>query len=65
MLIAKNIKKSFKSGETNLEVLRGVNIELQENEFSIITGRSGSGKSTLLYILGGLVKIPCRDGTKA
>jgi len=55
MLIAKNIKKSFKSGETNLEVLRGVDIELQENEFSIITGRSGSGKSTLLYILGGLV----------
>jgi len=44
--------KSFKSGEDELKVLRGISLEVEKGEFLSITGRSGSGKSTLLYQLG-------------
>ena len=44
--------KSFKSGEEELKVLRGIWLEVEKGEFISITGRSGSGKSTLLYQLG-------------
>jgi putative ABC transport system ATP-binding protein len=44
--------KKFGSGETELVVLKGLDLEVKEGEFVIITGRSGSGKSTLLYQLG-------------
>lgn len=52
MLIAKNVFKSY----NNLEVLRGVNLELQKGEIISIVGKSGTGKSTLLHILGSLDK---------
>jgi lipoprotein-releasing system ATP-binding protein len=52
MLTGKNIYKRYGS----LEVLRGVNIELQKGEVVSIVGPSGSGKSTLLHILGSLDK---------
>lgn len=48
----KNLVKSFKSGEDELKVLRGISLEVEKGEFLSITGRSGSGKSTLLYQLG-------------
>ena len=48
----KNLVKSFKSGENELVVLKGVSLEVEKGEFISITGRSGSGKSTLLYQLG-------------
>ncbi len=41
-------------GEVKVQALRGVNIELFEQEFVVLLGASGSGKSTLLNILGGL-----------
>lgn len=50
MLIAKNIKKSF--GE--LQVLKGIDIEINKGEVVSIIGKSGTGKSTLLHILGTL-----------
>lgn len=37
-----------------LEVLRSVNIEIENNKISVIVGASGAGKSTLLHIMGGL-----------
>lgn len=49
-----NISKSFASGKEDLNVLRNLNLQIQEGDFCTIKGRSGSGKSTLLHIMGGL-----------
>lgn len=48
----KNLVKSFKSGDGELVVLKGLDLSVPEGQFLAITGRSGSGKSTLLYQLG-------------
>lgn len=50
-----NVKKSFLSGREEIEVLQGINLEVEEGDFITISGPSGSGKSTLLHILGGLL----------
>ena len=52
MIEVKNLTKSFKSGESTLVVLKGLDLSVPEGQFLSITGRSGSGKSTLLYQLG-------------
>lgn len=52
MITVKNLTKSFKSGDSELVVLKGLDMTVEEGEFLSITGRSGSGKSTLLYQLG-------------
>ena len=54
MIKVKNIIKSFKSGDSELFVLKGVSFSVSSGEFVSVTGRSGSGKSTLLYQLGAL-----------
>ena len=51
LLSAKNIYKSYKTGSVETKVLRGIDLDIKEGEFLVITGRSGSGKSTLLYVL--------------
>lgn len=56
VLKAENIKKTFKTGEVETQVLKGVDFCLDEGEFVAIVGESGSGKSTLLYILAGIDK---------
>ncbi len=55
IVILKNVEKSFMSGKEKINVLRSINLEVEEGEFITITGPSGSGKSTLLHILGGLL----------
>jgi lipoprotein-releasing system ATP-binding protein len=51
----KEVKKSFLSGKEEINVLRGIDLEVEEGDFITISGPSGSGKSTLLHILGGLL----------
>lgn len=48
------IYKDFSMGQTIVRALAGVDLELEENSFTVLMGPSGSGKSTLLYLLGGL-----------
>jgi putative ABC transport system ATP-binding protein len=48
----KNLVKTFKNGDKETEVLKGLNLSVKAGEFVSITGRSGSGKSTLLYQIG-------------
>ncbi len=48
------IKKSFHVGGSDIEVLKGINVDIKKKEFVIIFGPSGCGKSTLLHTLLGL-----------
>jgi putative ABC transport system ATP-binding protein len=52
MIELKNIHKSYQTGYTNLEVLKGIDLHIERGEFVSVMGSSGSGKSTLLNILG-------------
>lgn len=48
------IGKSYGSGDNRVEVLKGINLNVEEGEFCVLLGPSGSGKSTLLNIIGGI-----------
>lgn len=50
----RDIKKSFGQGDSFVEVLKGINLEINRGEFCVLLGPSGSGKSTLLNIIGGI-----------
>ncbi len=52
MINLRNIRKTYKTGYTSLEVLKGIDLQIESGEFVSIMGSSGSGKSTLLNILG-------------
>jgi len=54
LISAKNISKSFFQGEKELQVLKGIDLNVQQGEALCILGGSGAGKSTLLHILGTL-----------
>ena len=54
ILQAKDLKKYYGKGETEVHALDGVNLEIEAGKFVAIIGTSGSGKSTLLNMLGGL-----------
>ncbi|GCF77296.1 ABC transporter ATP-binding protein [Bacillus cereus] len=56
MIELKDITKSFQNGEETVEILHGINVTLNEGEFTSIMGPSGSGKSTLMNIIGCLDK---------
>ena len=51
----KGIKKSFGTGDSRVNVLKGLDLEIERGEFCVLLGPSGSGKSTLLNIIGALM----------
>lgn len=53
----RGIKKSFGTGDSCVNVLKGLDLNIEKGEFCVLLGPSGSGKSTLLNIIGGI------DGT--
>ena len=50
----KGIRKSFGAGDSRVDVLKGLTLEIEKGEFCVLLGPSGSGKSTLLNIIGGI-----------
>jgi len=55
-IIASDICKIYEMGSLKIEVLKNVNLKVEEGEFITISGPSGSGKTTLLNIIGGVDK---------
>ncbi|HET7557534.1 MAG TPA: ABC transporter ATP-binding protein [Rhodanobacteraceae bacterium] len=53
-LIASDLRKGFTSGKLRTEILRGLSLEVEAGQLTLIAGPSGCGKSTLLSILSGL-----------
>jgi lipoprotein-releasing system ATP-binding protein len=54
LLVASGVTKTFRMGDSEIQVLRRLDLAVAAGEFIAIEGRSGSGKSTLLHILGAL-----------
>ncbi len=54
VLDCKNISKSFKEADLEVDVLQQINLTIHKGEQIAIVGSSGAGKSTLLHLLGGL-----------
>lgn len=67
----RDLTKSFLDGKTEVQILKGVNLDVYEGEFVAIMGRSGAGKSTCMYQLslldhptGGKINILGKDTEK-
>ena len=54
LLTAINLRKTYRKNADKVEVLRGVDLEVETGDFVCIVGASGSGKSTFLHLLGTL-----------
>jgi predicted ABC-type transport system involved in lysophospholipase L1 biosynthesis ATPase subunit len=54
ILVASGLRKTYTLGARQIEVLRGIDVQVRRGEALVIVGASGAGKSTLLHLLGGL-----------
>lgn len=54
MIEIKNLHKFYGDGESRFEVLKGIELYIEDGDFIVILGASGSGKSTLLNVMSGL-----------
>lgn len=54
MIEIKNLHKFYGDGESRFEVLKGIELHIEDGDFIVILGASGSGKSTLLNVMSGL-----------
>ena len=61
IITARGVQKSFRMGDSKVQVLKDASVSIGTGEFLAIEGRSGCGKSTLLHILGALDQ--CDDGS--
>ena len=61
VISAKNLVKSFDNGGIKQTIIKDLDIDIYENDFTVIMGSSGAGKSTLMYCLSGM-DLPT-DGT--
>ncbi|KPJ89911.1 MAG: hypothetical protein AMS17_00140 [Spirochaetes bacterium DG_61] len=53
-VLVSNLKKVYRTGDSYLTVLHGLNLQVYKGSIVAIVGRSGSGKSTLLHLIGGI-----------
>lgn len=58
---ASNLKKSFKTGDTEQTVFENLDLNIYKGDFTIIMGSSGAGKSTLMYSLSGMDRPTCGE----
>ncbi len=56
VVVARDVTRRYGEGETAVDALRGVSVELERGRLTAVMGPSGSGKSTLMHILAGLDK---------
>ncbi|MBC8257649.1 MAG: ABC transporter ATP-binding protein [SAR324 cluster bacterium] len=61
VIVAHKLYKTFGEGETEIQALRNVDLEIKRGDFAAIVGPSGSGKTTLLNILCGLDNVSSGD----